>query len=334
MSVQGTIVKYLFGKRHYTAVSAEDNDEHEAGDDAGLDRGKIARKVLQCSILFFVYHYVVSLDIANVQSRYRDFRAKVFNPEGEFQESLWVTYKGRTELCQIAMWNRPFYYSVLFCWSLVMMIEIRKSEELIRHLMAVPICNEPREMLSQDEGDGEQYVVAFTRWTRFWIFIFVGVPKMGISVILLLLGCEWLSATIQFESLVMNTVAMEFIVQLDEILFEAVLPQTHREDVENIDFLLQRELINDLELTRRKTKSYRKSLGYLCGLLMFILLYAEYMQDVLPTDIRFINDKCQEVLVTQFQPLCSGWTWYLRGRPSAFECFPIPQSPAEFTVPT
>lgn len=113
------------------------------------------------------------------------------------------------------MWNRPFYYAVLFCWTLVMLIEIRKSEELCRRIWKVPVCTDAREMLA--EKDGEQLVVALTATAKCLITLLVSAPKMAISIVLLWLGCEWLSATIEFESLVMNTVAMAFIVSIDEV---------------------------------------------------------------------------------------------------------------------
>mmetsp|Transcript_44922 Transcript_44922/g.112970 ORF Transcript_44922/g.112970 Transcript_44922/m.112970 type:complete len:408 (+) Transcript_44922:43-1266(+) len=282
----------------------------------------VSNLVLQCSILMYVYHYVVALDIAHVQLRYRDFRRHVFDPAGAFQDNLWPDYAHRDELCQIAMWNRPFYYSVLFCWSLVMIIEIKKSEELIRHIWKVPTCDEPSQMLIKTEKS--QFVIAFTRWTRFCIMGTVGIPKIGISITLLWLGCEWLSATIKFESLVMNTVAMAFIVNIDEILFEAVLPRAHRNDVENIDFLMPKTTAVDEDyLLQKKRKSYRKSLFYMVLLVAFVLLYGEWVQDVLPEDIRFVRAKCQDVIASD-QPFCNGWTWYLRGKASALKCFPFP----------
>lgn len=171
-----------------------------------------------------------------------------------------------------------------------------------------------------------KYVVAFTWWTRFWIILLVGVPKILISLILLWLGCEWLSATIQFEDLVMNTVAMGFIVNIDEILFEAVLPRFQRIDVENIDFLMERHALTEAEARVKLKKSYRKSLTYMVIFLAFIIFYAEYMQDVLPPDISKLRGKCQELIDLHYQPLCRGSMWYLRGRASAksLACFPLP----------
>lgn len=282
----------------------------------------ITNLVLQCSILVYVYHYVVALDIAHVQIRYKHFRLNVFRPDGSFADDLWANYKNRDELCQIAMWNRPFYYTVLCCWSLVMIIEIKKSEELIRHIWKVPTCQKSGQMLIKAETS--QYVIAFTRWTRFWLLVTVCIPKIGISITLLWLGCEWLSATIKFESLVMNTVAMAFIVNIDEILFEAVLPRAHRNDVANIDFLMKKTGSDEDDyLLRKQRKSYRKSLFYMILLTVYVLTYGEWIQDVLPADIKFVRNKCQDI-ITEDQPFCNGWTWYLRGKASALRCFPFP----------
>mmetsp|Transcript_21687 Transcript_21687/g.74517 ORF Transcript_21687/g.74517 Transcript_21687/m.74517 type:complete len:410 (+) Transcript_21687:158-1387(+) len=278
--------------------------------------------ILQGSILLYVYHYVVALDIARVQNRYAHFKYHVFSPEGEFKEDLWDAYSAREHLCEIAMWNRPFYYAVLSCWSLVMMIEIKKSEELGRHILLVPRCKASEDMMVV-KGE-HRYVVGFTPITRLSLVFFVAVPKMGISIVLLWLGCEWLSATIKFESLVMNTVAMAFICNIDEILFEAVLPKSHREEVENIDFMMTMEILSHDKWIKKRRQAYRKSLGYLICIIAFIVMYAEYMQDVLPPDIGLVRVKCTKLIFEKLQPLCNGWTWYLRGNPAVSECFPFP----------
>lgn len=284
----------------------------------------VVNLVLQMSILAYVFRYVVNPDVGLVQDQYLHFRRNVFDSEGTFRDDLWSAYEGRTDLCQIAMWNRPFYYAVLFCWTLVMLIEIRKSEELIRHIMRVPVVDHPAKMLLT--RGGERYVMGFTPSTRFFIMAFVAIPKMSISIILLWLGCEWLSATVKFESLVMNTVAMAFIVNIDEILFEAVLPHHHRSDVQNIDFLLKRPAeVDSAEAINLKKRAFRRSLVYMICAMSYLVVYAEYLQDVLPPDIRMLRDRCQEFIEQTQQPFCNGWTWYLRGNPSAHQCFPLPE---------
>jgi len=289
----------------------------------------IVNLLLQSSILAYVYRYVVAGDIAKVQRSFKNFRLNVFDHEGVFQDYLWDDYDGKDELCQIAMWNRPFYYCVLFCWLMVMLIEIKKSEELILNLYEVPLCSEPSAQLHCNDED--RYVVAFTRWTRNSLLALVALPKLGISIVLMWLGCEWLSATIEFEALVMNSVAMNFIVSIDEILFESILPNHHRADVENIDFLVKKAEGEDeesAEAVGMRKAAFRKALMYIVFTLIFIVLYAEYMQDVLPPAITEVAGKCQEV-VAQQTPKCSGWTWYLQGNPSALNCFPFPGEPPE-----
>merc|ERR1711972_360460 len=104
---------------------------------------------------------------------------------------------------------------------------------------------------------------------------------------------------------------------------EAVLPRGHRNDVENIDFLMPKTMPGDDDqgdyILKKRRRSYRKSLFYMVSLLAFVLLYGEWVQDVLPEDIRFVRDKCQDVIAAG-QPFCNGWTWYLRGKASALKC--------------
>eukprot|EP00429_Kryptoperidinium_foliaceum_P088002 CAMPEP_0176188208 /NCGR_PEP_ID=MMETSP0121_2-20121125/2796_1 /TAXON_ID=160619 /ORGANISM="Kryptoperidinium foliaceum, Strain CCMP 1326" /LENGTH=139 /DNA_ID=CAMNT_0017526775 /DNA_START=113 /DNA_END=532 /DNA_ORIENTATION=- len=120
----------------------------------------------------------------------------------------------------------------------------------------------------------------------------------------------------------MNTVAMAFIVSIDEVLFEAILPQHVREDVANIDLILPSSKRNDERYwENKKRKAFKTSMMYMiCGGI-FIFAYAEYFQDVLPADIHLVREHCQVRLDQTHQPFCNGWTWYLRGNPAARECF-------------
>merc|ERR1712107_68861 len=89
---------------------------------------------------------------------------------------------------------------------------------------------------------GTTYITALTRTTRWLLYVLVCIPKLLISVYLLSLGCEWLSTTTNFEALVMNCVAMEFVLHIDELLFIAFLPMGYRRQVEDINFFFQHSL--------------------------------------------------------------------------------------------
>merc|ERR1711972_52031 len=117
---------------------------------------------------------------------------------------------------------------------------------------------------------------------------------------------------------------------IDEILFDSILPHHHRDDVERIDFLMvgSKEAIDEKAAAKHKKKAFRRALMYLLATIAFLIIYAEYCQDVLPPDIRQLSDRCMGFILEEQQPLCTGWTWYLRGKAAAggaVTCFPFPE---------
>mmetsp|Transcript_92379 Transcript_92379/g.298557 ORF Transcript_92379/g.298557 Transcript_92379/m.298557 type:complete len:396 (-) Transcript_92379:244-1431(-) len=278
--------------------------------------------VLQSFMLAYIYLYVVGSDVRQVQKLYKEFRQSMYTSSGEFLQDKWVLYEDRQDLCQITLWNRPFYYSILTCWNLVMLIEIRNTEEFIRDILRVPLVEDPKDMVKK-AGD-QEHCVGLTWWTKVMVVGCTALPRLCTAIVLLWIGCEWLSATSQFEDLVMNTVAMNFIVEIDNLLFEGLLPRHQRKDVANISFLCKETEFEATSGELLKTRAvYRKSLLYLCCLGIFVVTYAEWIQDVVPPDIHTIRDMCQKLLTKDLQPSCVGQTLYLQGMPSSRECFPV-----------
>merc|ERR1712032_1664195 len=87
----------------------------------------------------------------------------------------------------------------------------------------------------------QQTIIALTQQTRSMLFVLVCLPKIIISGALLFLGYAWLSATTSFESLVMNTVSMEFVLRIDELFYATFLPLAYRKKVADINFFLDDE---------------------------------------------------------------------------------------------
>jgi len=276
---------------------------------------------LQFAILLYVNNFVVLKAVAEVQKQYYQYRAEVFDAEGIFREDVWSDYSGQADMCQIGMTNRWFYYSVLACWSLSVMIEIRTSEKLTRDILRMPLCATTKEQIL--EHNEQQYIVALTRPTRFMIFLLVCVPKFVISVALLFLGCNWLSATSDFESLVMNTVAMNFVLGIDEMLFMAVLPAEHRKQVEEINFFARGPPQEAADAAKEREVTYHVSLTYLVSACIFVYVYAEFIQDVLPTEVRHIKPHCENFLTTAFKPVCDGWAVWSAGGTVLEDCYPV-----------
>merc|ERR1719214_500416 len=51
-------------------------------------------------------------------------------------------------------------------------------------------------------------------------------PKIFIVVTLTVIGTVWLAATDSFQDLILNAIALEFVIGIDELLFNAMLPES------------------------------------------------------------------------------------------------------------
>merc|ERR1712217_376111 len=182
----------------------------------------------------------------------------------------------------------------------------------------MPTCRSGHDMLRVDSA-ATISIIALTSRTRTMLCILVCVPKLAISVYLLILGCKWLSATTSFEALVMNTMAMEFVLHIDELLYEAFLPAGYRRQVSDINFFLPNSIMSTEELKRQELWSYGKAIFSLCGAVGFVFLWADFLQVVLPQDISDVTRHCAEYL-EGMSPICSGFAFW---RQSPDTCYPV-----------
>jgi len=89
------------------------------------------------------------------------------------------------------MTNGFFYYIILLLWMISMIKELRSSERLFRGFLTVASCTNPADMVT----DGGEFIVALTRPTRTVLVVLIGMPKILISLYLVWIGCDWLSAS-------------------------------------------------------------------------------------------------------------------------------------------
>merc|ERR1719217_1496117 len=100
--------------------------------------------------------------------------------------------------------------------------------------------------------DDSEVIVRLVLSVRWGLYLFLILPKLIISVSLLLLGSMWLTATEDFADLILNAVALEFIILVDEVIFDAMFPvalKKHLEGVKlwvHLDFDKQREVLKGL----------------------------------------------------------------------------------------
>lgn len=85
-----------------------------------------------------------------------------------------------------------------------------------------------------EEGDGEtQTVVGLTKTVKAAITVICLIPRWIIDIYILWLGCRWLAATPSFGDLLLNAVALEFIVLLKDAFYTGIMPDRTKRATQN-----------------------------------------------------------------------------------------------------
>jgi len=141
-----------------------------------------------------------------------------------------------SNICRIPLSQPDFLFVVLFIWTLTCMTEMRRSRQLFWSLILnTPSCESMRDVLGDKEFDPEEDFVVerLTIAAKALLIVCVFIPRVSITLYLLWVGCRWLLATNSFGDLILNAVALEFILLLKDTLYTALVPNKTRFDVEN-----------------------------------------------------------------------------------------------------
>lgn len=125
------------------------------------------------------------------------------------------------ELCKHPLASPFFMYCIQLVWWLTVQIEFEEICLRCIWWLRLPISTSV-ELNANEENNIE--IRSVSRTVQVAYFIFVVFPKACIAAILWWFGAEWLLVTPDFENLILNAVALTFIIQIDETFFKAVTP--------------------------------------------------------------------------------------------------------------
>jgi len=192
--------------------------------------------VLQVSLLVLAYNRVVAPSVHNVQTVYKQYRLTCYE-EGIFHDQRWQNYDeiDKNHLCNMVFDSFWFISCILFLWWGVMTNEARKNERLARVINNLGKAVHADEMFVVGVGsDGCDLIVRLTPLVRSFLYGILIVPKLVINFVLLVLGTMWLAATDRFEDLILNAVALEFVISIDELLYRAFIPVSFAQAMDHV----------------------------------------------------------------------------------------------------
>eukprot|EP00930_Biecheleria_cincta_P063118 TRINITY_DN4861_c0_g1_i1.p1 TRINITY_DN4861_c0_g1~~TRINITY_DN4861_c0_g1_i1.p1 ORF type:complete len:420 (-),score=70.59 TRINITY_DN4861_c0_g1_i1:60-1319(-) len=135
--------------------------------------------------------------------------------------------------CAIPFSQPKLLFPILFIWTLTIVADLRRCGDLfVRLILSTPTITSMQDAV--EEGEGEtQIIVGLTKAVKAALAALCIIPRWVIDVYLLWLGCRWLAATPSFSDLLLNSVALEFIVLLKDALYTGVVPDRNKRATQN-----------------------------------------------------------------------------------------------------
>lgn len=124
------------------------------------------------------------------------------------------------------------------------------------------------------------------------IAIFILVPRMLVSGVLLWLGCRWLSGTMGFGDVLQNTVTLEFILLLKDLFYHTMAPHHNKVEARNT------RIMADVSKQNPNAPVFLGAFAWGIAAIIWVLMYVEFFQQVLPEYNWDIHDACQGYLAS------------------------------------
>ncbi|CAE7709240.1 unnamed protein product, partial [Symbiodinium microadriaticum] len=120
----------------------------------------------------------------------------------------------KVAICSVPLSQPYFTYTILLIWTMTCLAEIRRAVRLLyATLISIPTVTYVEEVLE------ETTIKGMTRGMKFFIGIFCFLPRIAATMLLNFLGCRWLLSTVSLQDLFLNSLALEFMVVLPELLY-------------------------------------------------------------------------------------------------------------------
>jgi len=169
-----------------------------------------------------------------------------------------------------------FLSCVLSLWVISVLTELRKIDRLMRSVAGLPSCVNISDMMILEEGEtnaDDKYVIGnLTSGTRTAMMVIIVLPKVLISIGLGVLGFEWLACTTSAADLILNALALGFVVEIDEQLFEALIPKVVKECVTKSVMMQPQKKLTGVSMAVIKARKVADEFGaYGRSLVYFVL---------------------------------------------------------------
>ncbi|OLP97795.1 hypothetical protein AK812_SmicGene19831 [Symbiodinium microadriaticum] len=245
----------------------------------GLQVGNV---FLQMFLLFEIEFLIAFPAMEHARDLYDRFTDHCYG-EGLMDSSedvgvLFQSWDGtaKAELCQFPLTNPTFFFMVILIWTFFLGHELKQTVYFFWHTLRL---HRPTEgcVCIVDHQDQSQFVIThMSGLLKFWIALIVFLPKFIIAIVLWYIGARWLTATPGVDNLMLNSLALTFICELDELIFRTCTS-------ENIKACLERTKLPMAPLPAGPSKAGAIETAFtVVGCFALAFLYLTHFQTAIP----------------------------------------------------
>lgn len=196
--------------------------------------------------------------------------------------------------CRIPLSQPFFFWAVLTLWTTTVLRELRRIYTGTMRIMTIATTDSMANALMYDDGeDGHQghkrthkvHIVGLTITIKLF-FGLMQVCRFAIAVYLLWIGCRWLLGTTEFGDLILNAVALEFVLNLKEMFYLAFMPERNKIDLNDTSLPPYPRTIQP------SFQTFIQTGVYMAVPFLWAALYMRYFQQVLPNYNWDVHDPC------------------------------------------
>merc|ERR1719471_1271099 len=118
------------------------------------------------------------------------------------------------------------------------------------------------------------------------------VPRLTMNLVLLWLGSRWLASTLAYADVLLNAIALEFILLLKDLLYVVIISNRNKVEVRHL------KILPPSKYERVHSWKYIETYKWLAGSMIYTALYLRF-QRFLPGYKYDIHDVCVEYIANK-----------------------------------
>jgi len=278
----------------------------------------ICNLFIQGILLYFIIKLLMMPSVLDTQNIYLEFHSKAFS-NAKLDHVKFEDFPGnlKASLCGLALSQLMFVRIILFLWVTSNVGELRDTFTKMIGALTIPALPEGLDtrLMKRDleASERDDNIICLNLKGKVGLTILVFVPKIAIASVLMITGCVWLMAAENIGDLILNSLALAFVVKVDELLADVFFPRHYLDMVGDLAFVLPARVAEDKdEAMQQRAWEFIwcavTMLGTMAAVEMIIIF-----QPVLPRYEYDVHASCMNYLNNQV-PWCLPWQ---------SDCFPV-----------